>query len=337
MTRESDLLDEGSVIAWAYAHGVITSTCGVRARALSGGISNVVLAVDSGDRSAVVKQSLPELRVADKWEFDRARVVTERKALSYLSTIIPGHVPEILAVDDEHYAFAMTMAPPPGEVWKARLMRGELEPATARSAGALLGRIQTASRTDRAALTDFHDRMPLLQGRIRPYHLTAASKNSDVADIITRHADQLVAARDVLTLGDFAPKNLLAYPERVLIIDLEVAHLGHAAFDPAFLLTHLVLKSLVLPSRVDDLATLAATFWSAYQNAAGEHTAADQDVGIALGCLLLARADGKSQVEYLGAHAPGVRAAAKDLLTSDVDTPINESVARALHTLGGTQ
>ena len=93
----------------------------------------------------------------------------------------------------------------------------------------------------------------------------------------------------------------------------------------------------MLPSRVDDLANLAATFWSAYQNAAGEHAAADQDVRIALGCLLLARADGKSQVEYLGAHAPGVRAAAKDLLTSDVDTPIHESVARALHTLGGTR
>lgn len=336
MTSATDLLDEESVIAWAYAHGVIPSIRGVRAKGLSGGISNVVLAVHSGDRSAVVKQSLPELRVAEKWEFDRARVVTERKAISYLSTIIPGHVPEVLAVDDEHFAFAMTMAPPPGEVWKTLLMRGELDPGTAGAAGAILGHIQTASRSDRELLADFDDRMPLVQGRIQPYHLTAAAKNPDVADIITRHADQLVAARDVLTLGDFAPKNLLAYPDRVFIIDLEVAHLGHAAFDPAFLLTHLVLKSLVLPSRVDDLATLAATFWSAYQNTAGE-PAAESDVRVALGCLLLARADGKSQVEYLGAHAPSVRAAAKDLLTSDVDTPIHESVARALHTLGGTQ
>ena len=75
--------------------------------------------------------------------------------------------------------------------------------------------------------------------------------------MILEHADRLEQANEVLVLGDYAPKNLLAYPDGVFVIDLEVAHLGAPAFDVAFLLTHLVLKQLVLPGRSGDLRELA--------------------------------------------------------------------------------
>ncbi|MET0860843.1 MAG: aminoglycoside phosphotransferase family protein [Microbacterium sp.] len=323
MTRaDLGLLDETSAIGWARDRGVVPADAPVAARALSGGISNIVLALSWPGGDAVIKQSLPELRVAQHWQFDRARVITERRAIDYLGTVIPGHVPRILAFDDDSFAFAMTMAPHGGEVWKSRLLAGQFDPAIAGAAGRTLAQIQVASRRDRRALTAFEDRMPLVQGRIEPYHHAAAERNPEIAHLVRAHAERLERAREVLVLGDYAPKNLIASADGVFVIDLEVAHLGDPAFDVAFLLTHLVLKQLVLPERSGDLLMLAEQFWSAYRLAAGPAAAPDDDVRVALGCLLLARVDGKSPVEYLGVHGPSVREMAKyALLESDESVP----------------
>lgn len=312
MTRaDVGLLDETSAISWARDHGVVPTAAPVDVRALSGGISNIVLALSWPGGEAVIKQSLPELRVAQHWEFDRARVVTERRAIDYLGTVIPGRVPRIVAFDDDSFAFAMTMAPRGGQVWKSRLLAGHLDPATAGAAGRTLAQVQLASRRDRAALAAFDDRMPLLQGRIAPYHHAAAARNPEVAPLVNAHATRLEQARDVLVLGDYAPKNLIETADGVFLIDLEVAHLGDPSFDVAFLLTHLILKQLVLPDRSGDLLVLAEQFWSAYRRVAGAAAAPDDDVRVALGCLLLARADGKSPVEYLGEHGGFVRRLAR--------------------------
>jgi 5-methylthioribose kinase len=323
MCADLGLLDEASAIGWARDRGVVPSDAPVQARALSGGISNIVLALSWPGGEAVVKQSLPELRVAQHWEFDRARAITERRAIEYLGSVIPDRVPRIIAFDDDSFAFAMTMAPAGGEVWKSRLLAGQLDSATARAAGRTLAQIQLASRRDRAALTAFDDRMPLIQGRLEPYHHAAAERNPDVAEIVRAHAARLQQAREVLVLGDFAPKNLIASEDGVFVIDLEVAHLGHPAFDVAFLLTHVVLKQLVLPDRSDDLLMLGEQFWSAYLRGAGAAAAPDDDVRVALGCLLLARVDGKSPVEYLGPHSAFVRSMAMHaLLDSGESVPV---------------
>src|SRR3712207_4360026 len=81
--------------------GVIPEGVPVRARPLSGGISNVVLAAEWDGGRAVLKQSLPKLRVAAEWHFDRARILNERRCMAYLASILPaGSVPEVLAHDD---------------------------------------------------------------------------------------------------------------------------------------------------------------------------------------------------------------------------------------------
>ncbi len=59
--------------------------------------------------------------------------------------------------------------------------------------------------------------------------------------------ERLLATRQALVLGDWSPKNLLVYPDNVLALDFEVAHCGDPAFDVAFLLSHLVMKSVHLP------------------------------------------------------------------------------------------
>jgi 5-methylthioribose kinase len=108
----------------------------------------------------------------------------------------------------------------------------------------------------------------------------------------------MLSRQVALTLGDYSPKNLFVYPDHVMAIDFEVAHWGDPAFDVAFCLTHLILKAIHFAPRSAPYLASAARFWEDYR-AAGAGLAQQPDVVAELGCLLLARIDGKSPVEYI--------------------------------------
>ena len=193
--------------------GVVHEGVTVEARALSGGISNIVLAASWPGGRAVLKQSLPELRVAVEWRFDRGRIINERRAMRYLGQVLPAaSVPVVLAHDDEAYLFVMSHAPDGGINWKDALLRGDIDLQAAERAGALLGEIHRRSAGDAGVARDFADLTPLLQGRVDPYHRTAAAVNPGVAGVIEAEVERLLATRRCLVLGDWSPKNLLVYP-----------------------------------------------------------------------------------------------------------------------------
>jgi len=104
-----------------------------------------------------------------------------------------------------------------------------------------------------------------------------------------------------LVHGDYSPKNVLVKGERPLLIDFEVAHHGDPVFDLAFFLTHLRLKAFHLPSHRDSFYEAIRRFWSAYTAAATflNPDALEPRFIRHWGCVLLARLDGKSPVEYL--------------------------------------
>src|SRR5690606_30531474 len=52
-----------------------------------------------------------------------------------------------------------------------------------------------------------------------------------------------------LVHGDLSPKNILTHPTTAILLDAECAWFGDPAFDLAFCLTHLLLKSRVRPDR----------------------------------------------------------------------------------------
>jgi 5-methylthioribose kinase len=303
--------------------GVVPPGVPVRAHALSGGISNIVLAATWDGGRAVLKQSLPELRVATVWRFDRARIVNERRAMRHLAGVLPaGSVPAVLAHDDEAFLFVMSHAPEGGVNWKEALLRGEIDLSAAGRAGAMLGEIHRRSAGDPGVAHDFADLTPLLQGRVDPYHRTAAAANPELADIVNAEADRLLATRRCLVLGDWSPKNLLVYPDHMLALDFEVAHYGDPAFDVAFLLTHLVLKGVRRPGDAGRLRAAADAFLRGYGA-----PPPDAHVVAELGCLLLARIDGKSRIEYLTAddQRAHVRALAADILTTS-DRPLTATL-----------
>jgi len=102
-----------------------------------------------------------------------------------------------------------------------------------------------------------------------------------------------------------------------MAIDFEVTHFGDPAFDSAFLLNHLLLKSFYRPEWGGELARAAMRFWDVYRKGLPAECDWIETATLAhLGGLLLARIDGKSPAEYIidAALRERVRGFARNLI-----------------------
>lgn len=293
---------------------------------LGGGISNTVLKVMLTGDCFVLKQSLAKLRVAQEWFFDRRRIFVERDCMSALGNLLPaGSVPEVRFSDERNFVLGMSCAPKGGESWKESLLRGSTDLEAATRAAQLLGVLHCESHSSQALLEAFRDQSLLIQGRVDPYHRTAANHHPDLEPIIKAEVERLLATRQVLVHGDYSPKNIVVYPGAVFVLDFEVAHYGDPAFDVAFCLTHLILKAVhFAPDHARYLAC-ARRFWETYQAIVDQSfdSALDSSVVAELGCLMLARIDGKSKVEYITDESTRdlVRKLARQLLLAPPPDP----------------
>lgn len=274
---------------------------------LGGGVSNTVIRGESPSSRAVLKQSLGKLRVAHEWLSDRERIFREAAAMRWLEgKVRGGHVPRLLVEDRENFAIAMESAPASAEMWKTKLLRGDFEPSCAQAVGTMLGSIVSASWKNPEAERIFGDQTVFEQLRIDPYYRFTASRHPEIAGCFDALIARSAARRVSLVHGDWSPKNLLAGENQMWAIDWEVVHFGDPSYDVAFLLNHLMLKSVAAPQHRDRLAELAIIFFRSLQSelpsdAAWIETAALEH----LPALLLARVDGKSPVEYLNSHQRG--------------------------------
>jgi len=308
-----------------------------RVTELGGGVSNVVLLVESDRGRFVMKQALGKLRVEMEWLSDRRRILREAAAVRLLSKALPaGSVPSVVFVDEGNLLFAMTAAPEGSEPWKDRLLRGEIEEETARKSGAMLAAVASYSWQDAASEAAFGDQTVFYELRLDPYYRTTAARHPDLAPRLEALLEWTASRRHCLVHGDWSPKNLLVLGGSVFAIDFEVIHYGDPSFDAAFLLNHLVLKSFYRPRSADGYGHLARAFWNAY--AAGLPAGCEwmeQAVIEHLACLLLARIDGKSPAEYI--RAEGLRARVRQFARKlIVSTPGSiEELFKAVSTAAG--
>lgn len=265
-----------------------------RAAELGGGVSNVVLDVETETEHLVFKQSLPKLRVADEWLFDQKRIINERRCMELLGDLLPGSAPLVRFKDDANFIFGMTYAPEGGKLWKKALLDGDTDTVAAERVGTLLGEMHRRAAKDSRAPEWFADQDVFIQGRIDPYHRFTAKAHPDLAPFIHAEVDRMLAHRVTLVHGDYSPKNLFVYPDGVLMLDFEVAHWGDPAFDVAFCLTHLLLKVIHFPARKNDYLRTAQSYWHGYGDSSVEANTLRE-----LGCLMLARIDGKSKEDYI--------------------------------------
>ena len=280
--------------------GLITDDAAPRIAPLSGGVSCDVYRVDHAGGTLCVKRALPTLRVAAVWE---APVERSGYEILWLRRAREAGIraPRVLAAMPDRHMFAMQWFEPADHpVWKAELMAGRVDVGFARQVGADIAAIHNATAHDAAAARDFASDDLFRQLRISPYLDTIAAVHGDLAARIGAIAARLAATHVALVHGDVSPKNILQGPDGPVFLDAECAWYGDPAFDAAFCLTHLLLKSRLR----GDAAFLAAydALAEAWLGAARweDRGALSARTASLLAALLLARVDGKSPAEYLG-------------------------------------
>jgi 5-methylthioribose kinase len=269
---------------------------------MSGGVSNLVLRVETPDRLFVLKQSRPQLRTRDAWFSDLERVYREQEVMQTLAPLLPPYtVPEVLFVDRADYVFVMAHAPRGAKVWKQQLLAGDIDFALGEHAGRILGRIHESTAQNPRLAEPFADRTVFVQLRVDPYYRRIQERRPEVADAVQPLVDRMMTARDALCHGDYSPKNILTHEDGFTLVDYETAHLGDPTMDLGFCLTHLMLKAIKRSQDRQRHFELTRRFWQGYE---AETTFLSQielqTRGIEhCGACLLARIDGTSPVEYL--------------------------------------
>lgn len=347
-------LDPATVPAYLRQRGWLAPEQACQVQTLSGGVSNVVLRVHAlpDGPQIVLKQALPQLRVAQLWQCPVERIWREVQVLRWCERLLKDaadvlslpsqrvaegtpvpvkaflryQVPELLWEDRANYLYAMSAAPLAASTYKQKLLAGELNDASevARAAGRLLADLHGRSWQQAALAADLDDRQFFQMLRVDPYYRRVQQVHPDRAAAIEALIEALDAHRLCLVHGDFSPKNLLVAPQALWLIDFEVGHYGDPAFDVGFFLTHLALKAIYAGPEASSRLALVDCFWQAYADELGCHVGRAAAIALqprALGHLagcMLARVDGKSPVDYL---TPQQQAAARHLARTWLDRP----------------
>ena len=269
---------------------------------LDGGVSSDIYRAELPAGPVCVKRALPKLKVAADWQAPVGRNRYEVEWMRTAAAIVPSAVPAILGEDTEGGAFAMAWLPPDRyPVWKSLLRDGTIDDATATAVGDALGRIHAATADCEDIARCFPTDAIFHAIRLEPYLVATGRAHPDLAARLAELVTTTQANKRVLVHGDFSPKNLLIGPDGPVILDAECAWFGDPAFDVAFVLNHLLLKSVWRPAwRARYHASFRSLATAYFSRVLWEPVVALRArVAALLPGLMLARIDGKSPVEYV--------------------------------------
>ncbi len=291
----------------------------LRIEPLAGGVSSNIFEVQTNRKHFCLKQALATLKVAKEWKAPIDRVYAEIDWLNIANELEPGFAPRILGVDRDTASFAMEFLPPEDfPNWKTHLLAGMVDQDVAGRLGARLVSFhsKTANRKEKLA-NIFATDSNFASLRLDPYLGETARAHPDLATRLNEILEQTRTTKLALVHGDVSPKNILLGRNGPVLLDAECAWWGDPAFDLAFCLNHLLLKTIKLPdltkSLVESIGLMAETYLAGVDWEQQHHLEV-RACHLVAG-LLLARIDGKSPVEYLDdMQRQTVRSAARSLL-----------------------
>jgi aminoglycoside phosphotransferase (APT) family kinase protein len=272
---------------------------------LTGGVSSDIVRIRLSDGQLLcAKRALRKLKVASDWQAPLERNHYEIAWLKRAGMIVPGAAPGVLAEDREH-GIALLEYLPPGEfvLWKAELLAGRADPDVPAAVADALGRIHAATLFDEAVAEEFPTDHLIDALRLDPYLRHTASRHPSLSAQILDVLDATALTKMALVHGDVSPKNILVSRSdgHPVLLDAECAWYGDPAFDGAFCLNHLLLKSVHMPALAETLLGQAGQFAATWTShfPPNLRPALEARTAALLPCLMLARVDGKSPVEYL--------------------------------------
>lgn len=299
-----DIEQPAALLVYLHANGFIQPTERPQIDYLAGGVSNrTALVTRTSGEQWVIKQALEKLRVQVDWFSSPARIEREAAGLRWVAQAIPDHTPTLIHLDTATHILIMSAVPQPHENWKLLLLQGALDLNHVRQFAAQLSAIHRYGHMQRDyAHAEFADRKFFESLRIEPYYQYMAaqvpSAHAFIADLIDATRQRL----HTVVHGDYSPKNVLVYQDRLILLDYEVIHWGDPAFDLGFALTHLLSKAHYLTAYRGQFVQAATVFWETYQAGVNDLPWFADLEGFAvrhtMACLL-ARVKGRSTLEYL--------------------------------------
>lgn len=325
------LLDHETIVAYLKDREIFSPESSPLVEVLTGGVSNVVLAVSGEGKDLVLKQALPELKVASKWIADQRRALVEARAIEVLHELTPENVPKLYDVDPDQFILIIERAPRTMAIWKEDLLSGSIQPEIAAHLGQILGLWHRNTAGDPTILREFQEDSLFEQLRISPFYRAIATAHESISKRITTLITELVKDKSCLVHGDYSPKNILVEGQsKVIVLDFEVAHTGNPVFDLGFLLAHLLCKYEFFQDQEEQaaLGQAADAFVHAYEQSFEDSVAASLPWHIA--AIALARVDGRSPVGYLdSATQERLRCRTLTILQSETPPTITEIFSQA--------
>lgn len=294
----TDLLTEDTVLNYLIEKGIISANDQAEVEVLTGGVSNVVLAITTSDKKLVLKQALAELKVAEKWEADQRRAIVEANAISLFHKLSPDQVPNLVFLDPARFILILDRVPVGSTVWKSDLLSGVINPDIAGVLGTTLAKWHNFGEKDETARDQFMEDSLFEQLRVDPFYRFVAAKNESLKPAISKFIGELEGNKTTIVHGDFSPKNIMVgMDDQVYILDFEVTHVGNPVFDLAFLLAHLLCKLFRTDEPLEEKMLIASAqrFISKYE----EIRPISNSLPLHTALIALARVEGKSPVNYL--------------------------------------
>lgn len=285
--------------------GFVSAGEGVSGAPLQGGVSSDIWHLRLGDRQLCVKRALARLRVEKEWLASQSRHVSEVLWLRRVASFAPRRVPQILGHDPSSGIIVMEFLEPQDfPVWKSLLRQGDVRLDVIEAIAGLLVRVHAVTSRDTRLAARFDNDL-FHQLRLTPYFLSLIDQHPDLAAVLSEIVGGIEQNRKAMTHGDFSPKNILIGLHGPVVLDAECAGWSDPAFDLAFCLNHLLLKSVWTPLAAKGFRQGFERFSSAYLSGVDWEVPAELEARAArlLAALLLARIDGKSPVEYIGCAA----------------------------------
>jgi hypothetical protein len=186
-------------------------------------------------------------------------------------------------------------------MWKTDLLSGLLDFSVAEKTINTLSLIHNSCTGDEEIAGIFANKKIFYDLRISPYIEFTVGKYPELADFARPITKELMESAITLVHGDFSPKNIMVTGRNISILDYEVAHYGHPAFDLAFFSNHFILKAVKNKSWAGAYISMLEYMLNVYFSKVQCMSALklEQSFVRLLSLMMLARIDGKSPAEYI--------------------------------------
>lgn len=224
---------------------------------------------DSPDRSVVLKQAVPYLRMAgEEWPLSRNRMIYEIRALQAYNDLVPEYVPTIYHSDEEMSVLVMKNLDDHAVV-RHSMIRGVVFPNIGRDIGTFLaetlfrtstlgmGSIDRRHLMDQFTLNDelckltedFVFTFPFMEHESNypnPITNEYARENlrcdTEYKLGVLKFKDLFLTKTDALLHADFHTGSLMANPDETYVIDTEFAFFGPFGFDVGKIIANFLLS-----------------------------------------------------------------------------------------------